>query len=57
VPIGALLPGAVPRVACGQGALALDLVQPEGRPPMAADAWRRGLPRDHVLLGGGPPPA
>ena len=57
VPIGALLPGDWPRVACGQGALALDLVQPEGRPPMAADAWRRGLPRDHVLLGGGAPPA
>ncbi|HLE59412.1 MAG TPA: methionyl-tRNA formyltransferase [Candidatus Limnocylindria bacterium] len=51
VPIGALLPGPWPRVACAQGALALDLVQPEGRPAMPADAWRRGLPRDHVLLG------
>ena len=55
--IGALLPGDWPAVACGQGALALDLVQPEGRPVMASDAWRRGLPRDHVLLGGGSPPA
>lgn len=55
--IGALLPGEQPVVACGQGALALDLVQPEGRQVMAADAWRRGLPREHVLLGGGPAPA
>lgn len=54
--IGALLPGDQPVVACGQGALALDLVQPEGRPVMAADAWRRGLPREHLLLGGGAPP-
>jgi methionyl-tRNA formyltransferase len=56
VPIGALLPGDQPRVACGQGALALDSVQPEGRATMPADAWRRGLPRDHVLLGGGAAP-
>ena len=57
VPVGALLPGAWPEVATGQGALALDLVQPEGRPAMPADAWRRGLGRDHVLLGaGGPEP-
>jgi methionyl-tRNA formyltransferase len=55
--IGALLPGEWPLVACGNGALALDLVQPEGRPVMAADAWRRGLPREHVLLGGGAAPA
>lgn len=55
--IGALLPGDKPVVACGQGALALDLVQPEGRPVMAADAWRRGLPREHLLLGGGAAPA
>jgi methionyl-tRNA formyltransferase len=55
--IGALLPGDWPLVACGHGALALDLVQPEGRPVMAADAWRRGLPREHVLLGGGAAPA
>jgi methionyl-tRNA formyltransferase len=54
--IGALLPGDWPLVACGHGALALDLVQPEGRPVMAADAWRRGLPREHVLLGGGAAP-
>lgn len=57
LPIGSLLPGEWPRVACGQGALALDIVQPEGRPAMAADAWRRGLPREHVLLGAGAPPA
>ena len=55
VPIGALLPGEVPCVACGTGALALEIVQPEGRPSMAADAWRRGLPREHVIVGGGRP--
>ena len=55
--VGALLPGDLPVVACGQGALALDLVQPEGRPVMPADAWRRGLARQHVLLGGGAAPA
>lgn len=54
--VGALLPGEWPLVACGHGALALDLVQPEGRPVMAADAWRRGLPREHLLLGGGAAP-
>lgn len=52
VPIGALLPGDPPFVACGVGALALELVQPEGRPSMSAEAWKRGLERDHVLLGG-----
>lgn len=51
VPIGALLPGEVPCVACGKGALALEIVQPEGRATMPADAWRRGLGRDHILLG------
>jgi methionyl-tRNA formyltransferase len=51
VPIGAVLPGEWPEVACGQGALALVSVQPESRPAMPADAWRRGLGRDHVLLG------
>jgi methionyl-tRNA formyltransferase len=56
VPIGALMPGEPPEVASGEGALALEVVQPEGRPAMPADAWRRGLPRDHVLLGGGAPP-
>ena len=57
MPVGALLPGAWPEVATEQGALALDVVQPEGRPAMPADAWRRGLGRDHVLLGaGGPDP-
>ncbi|MGH2429801.1 MAG: methionyl-tRNA formyltransferase [Candidatus Limnocylindria bacterium] len=56
VPIGALLPGDTPRVACGEGALAFEVVQPEGRPTMPAEAWRRGLARDHVLLGAGGPP-
>ena len=51
VPIGALLPGPEALVACGAGALCLEIVQPEGRPLMSADAWRRGLPRQHVLLG------
>jgi methionyl-tRNA formyltransferase len=55
VPIGALLPGAPPCVACGVGALALEIVQPEGRPSMPAEAWRRGLAREHVLLGTGRP--
>jgi methionyl-tRNA formyltransferase len=55
-PIGAILPGEWPMVACGQGALSLEVVQPEGRSAMPADAWRRGLPRDHVLLGGGAAP-
>lgn len=55
--VGALLPGEWPLVACGHGALALDLVQAEGKPVMGADAWRRGLPREHVLLGGGGAPA
>jgi methionyl-tRNA formyltransferase len=56
VPIGALLPGEWPQVACGEGALLLEVVQPAGRPAMPADAWRRGLPRDHLLLGAAPPP-
>ena len=51
VPIGALLPGDPVRVACGRGALGLELVQPEGRAPMDALAWRNGLQRQHVLLG------
>jgi methionyl-tRNA formyltransferase len=55
VPIGALMPGEVPCVACGVGALSLEIVQPEGRPAMPADAWRRGLPREHVIVGGGKP--
>lgn len=55
VPIGALLPGDAPRVACGIGALELEIVQPEGRPTMPADAWRRGLAREHVMLGAGRP--
>jgi methionyl-tRNA formyltransferase len=55
VPIGAVLPGEIPCVACGTGALALEIVQPEGRAAMPADAWRRGLGREHVLLGAGRP--
>ena len=55
VPVGALLPGELPSVACGVGALALDVVQPEGRSTMPAEAWRRGLDREHVLLGAGRP--
>jgi methionyl-tRNA formyltransferase len=51
VPIGAVLPGEWPEVATGEGALALEVVQPESRAAMPADAWRRGLPREHVLLG------
>jgi methionyl-tRNA formyltransferase len=57
LPIGSLLPGSPPVIACGLGALALETVQPEGRPPMSAEDWRRGLARDHVLLGGDQPPA
>jgi hypothetical protein len=56
VPIGAVLPGDWPQVACGEGALALEIVQPESRPAMPADAWRRGLAREHVLLGAGGAP-
>lgn len=55
VPIGALLPGDPPCVACGIGALALEVVQPEGRAAIPADAWRHGLDREHVLLGVGRP--
>jgi len=57
VPIGAVLPGERPEVATGKGALALEVVQPESRAAMPADAWRRGLGREHVLLGGGGPPS
>jgi len=55
VPIGALMPGEAPCVACGRGALELEIVQPEGRPSMPAEAWRRGLPREHIILGAGRP--
>lgn len=55
VPIAALMPGEVPCVACGVGALALEVVQPEGRATMPADDWRRGLAREHVMLGVGRP--
>jgi methionyl-tRNA formyltransferase len=51
VPIGALLPGDEPAVACGAGALVLEIVQPEGRATMPAGDWRRGLAREHVLRG------
>lgn len=56
VPIGVVLPGEWPEVATGQGALALEVVQPESRPAMPGNAWRRGLARDHIMLGadGGP---
>lgn len=57
VPISCLLPGEWPRVACGQGALSLDVVQPEGKGSMPGDAWRRGLAREHVLLGASQPGA
>ena len=55
VPLAALMPGEEPCVACGVGALALEVVQPEGRPTMPAAAWRRGLAREHVMLGAGRP--
>jgi methionyl-tRNA formyltransferase len=55
VPIGLLLPGDEPCVASGMGAVRLEVVQPEGRPAMPADAWRRGLAREHVLLGASRP--
>jgi methionyl-tRNA formyltransferase len=55
VPIGSLLPGEWPRVACGQGALSLDVVHAAGKSALPGDAWRRGLARDHVLLGTTPP--
>ena len=51
LPIGSLIPGDVVRVACGRGALGLEVVQPEGKPPMDAASWRNGLQREHVLLG------
>jgi len=50
VPVGSVLPGERPRVAAGSGALELEVVQPEGRPAMPANDWRRGQ-RDHLLLG------
>jgi len=57
LPIGSLLPGQPPVVACGRGGLVLEVVQPEGRSQMAAEDWRRGIARDHVLLGGDAAPA
>jgi methionyl-tRNA formyltransferase len=39
-------------VATGDGGLRLDLVQPEGKRPMSAVEWRRGLrAADDVHLG------
>ena len=55
VPIGALFAGETPIVACGVGGLMLEIVQPEGRATMLAEAWRRGLGREHVMLGAGRP--
>ena len=55
VPIGALFAGETQIVACGVGGLLLEIVQPEGRATMPADAWRRGLGRQHVMLGAGRP--
>ncbi len=52
VPIGLVVPGDPPEVACGGGSLVLDEVQPEGRGRMTGADWRRGIPRQHVLLGG-----
>jgi methionyl-tRNA formyltransferase len=57
LPIGSLLPGTPPVVACGVGALVLETVQPEGKSPMPAEAWWNGLSREHVLLGEDAPPA
>ncbi|MEO8247372.1 MAG: methionyl-tRNA formyltransferase [Chloroflexota bacterium] len=51
LPIGSVIPGDPVRVACGQGALGLEVVQPEGKPPMDAASWRNGMQREHVLLG------
>ena len=55
VPIGALLPASRRAWHAELAALALEIVQPEGRPTMPADAWRRGLCREHVLVGAGRP--
>lgn len=38
-------------VATGDGGVLLEEVQPEGKPAMAADAWRRGAGRDVERLG------
>lgn len=51
VPVGLVVPGDPPEVACGGGSLVLDEVQPEGRGRMGGADWRRGIPRQHVLLG------
>jgi methionyl-tRNA formyltransferase len=51
---GTVLPDRPVRVATGRGVLVLEAVQPEGRGQMTADAWRNGLVRGPVVLGGGP---
>jgi len=52
-PAGALIEPLV--VACWQGALVLDRVQPEGKPAMAAQAWANGAqPRVGEQLGAAP---
>ncbi len=54
-PPGTLHGGSAPVVGCGSGSLALELVQPEGRPPMPADAWLRGLRGERVQFESLPP--
>ena len=36
-------------VACGEGMLAVDALQPEGKKPMEFAAWRRGIPQDALV--------
>ena len=55
VPIGALLPGEWPRGGLRPGALALEIVQPEGGRRCPPTRGAMASPREHVLLGGGPP--
>jgi methionyl-tRNA formyltransferase len=49
---GTLAGGDAPSVVAGSGVLRLEIVQPEGRRPMAAADWRRGLGRGVRRLGG-----
>ena len=52
-PAGALIEPLV--VACWDGALMLDRVQPEGKPAMAAQAWSNGAqPRIGEQFGAAP---
>jgi methionyl-tRNA formyltransferase len=48
---GTLLPGSIPRVACGFGSYELIAVQPAGRPVMPAGDWRRGVRHDAIVFG------